>query len=141
MKFRTGLVSMTLLMVFLCCGWTAPQACNPQPAPPDHTEAIAITTLAVIAVGTIIAVEIHHAHHTLKGCITSNGPDGMKLVNEGDQKTYLLQGVTPNLKPGDTFKVHGSRIKKKKGDTGDQTFVVEKVNKDYGPCTVAKATS
>jgi hypothetical protein len=37
-------------------------------------------------------------------------------------------------------RVHGARAKQKKGDLGDPVFVVEKLNKDYGPCK-ASATS
>jgi len=92
--------------------------------------------LAVVAV-----VLINHGHHSLTGCVT-NGANGMKLT-AGDARVYSLQGDAASIKVGDKVKVHGSKVKKAKGAEGDQTFTVDKVSKDYGPCSadVARSTN
>ncbi|HEY0796040.1 MAG TPA: hypothetical protein VGD64_09690 [Acidisarcina sp.] len=84
---------------------------------------------AVIGVG--VALEVSHSHHILKGC-ASSGPNGLEL--QTGTKNYLLSGATTDIKPGDIVRVHGSRVKQQKHSTADQTFSVEKLNKDYGPC-------
>jgi len=35
---------------------------------------------------------------------------------------------------GDLVQFHGSKVKKVKGSAGNQTFTVEKIGRDYGPC-------
>jgi hypothetical protein len=49
-------------------------------------------------------------------------------------KTYALAGETANIKVGDLVRFHGTMRKKVKGSTGAQTFTVEKISRDYGPC-------
>jgi len=78
----------------------------------------------LIGVGVYFAV--HHGH-SLKGC-ASSGTDGLQLLNEGNQQTYLLAGNVDGIKPGDRIGVSG-----KKSRPGKK-FVVGKLSKDYGPC-------
>lgn len=59
---------------------------------------------------------------------------GLDLQSESDKQTYLLIGDTATIKAGDRVKVAGKR--KKKDASGAQHFLVERVGKDYGPCTV-----
>lgn len=93
--------------------------------------AIAATVVGV-TVGVTLAVQ--HSHHTLQGCIFSDA-NGLEL-RLSDAKVYALKGELADVKVGDRLKVHGSRVKKVKGDAAaGQVFVVEKVNRDYGPCT------
>jgi hypothetical protein len=139
MRNRIGTVSMIALTLFLFCGQTAPQQCAEPPAP-SHAgaEAAGIAIIAGVTIGTIVLVHVHHAHHMIKGCVTIEPDKALTVVNEGDQKTYILEGVTPNIKPGDRFQLHGNKLKKDKTDPADdQTFMVEKVSKHYGPCTTA----
>jgi len=56
----------------------------------------------------------------------------MKLKTS-DSKIYSIDGDSAAVKAGEKVKLHGSRVKAKTAD-GDQTFKVEKVSKDYGPC-------
>lgn len=98
--------------------------------------------IAAVIVGTTVGVTlaVQHSHHTLQGCIFS-GDSGLKL-RLSDARVYTLKGEIADVKVGDKLKVHGSRVKKGKGGSaGDQVFVVEKVNKDYGPCPANLATS
>jgi hypothetical protein len=95
--------------------------------------------IAIVAVGALIVVGVYfavHHGHSLKGC-ASDGPDGTQMVNEGDQKTYVLVGDVGGIKAGERVHVSGN---KKKGDGSGEQFVVTKMSKDYGPCKVQPAT-
>ncbi len=94
---------------------------------------------AVIAVAIIVPVEISHSHHILTGCVMTSA-SGLELQTS-DGKTYVLEGDAAGIKVGDKVKLHGSRNKKSKGSTGPGVFSVEKLNRDYGPCSVAGASS
>ncbi|HZL26790.1 MAG TPA: hypothetical protein VFC39_09690 [Acidobacteriaceae bacterium] len=136
---RTGILSMIAVSLFLFCGQTAPVACNQsqQQIGPSKGEVIGVGVAAVgvIVIGTVVLVHVHNSHHTIKGCVIA-GPAGVQIQSGtgSDMKTYTLSGDT-NVKVGDLVKVHGSKVKKVKNSTGDQTFMIEKLNKDYGPCT------
>ena len=135
---RTGIVSMIAVSLFLFCGQSAPVACNApqQQIGPSKGEVIGVGVAAVgvIVIGTVVLVHVHNSHHTIKGCVVA-GPSGVQIKSGtgSDMKTYTLSGDT-NVKVGDLVKVHGSKVKKVKNSTDDQTFIVEKLNKDYGPC-------
>jgi hypothetical protein len=134
---RTGIASMIAVSLFLFCGQTAPVACTQQRIGPSTGEVVGVGVAAVgvIVIGTVVLVHVHNSHHTIKGCVVA-GPAGVQIQSGtgSDMKTYTLSGDT-NVKVGDLVKVHGSKVKKVKNSTGDQTFLVEKLNKDYGPCT------
>jgi len=100
--------------------------------------ALAAIGVSAVVVGTVVLVEVHHSHHTLKGCVSS-GQNGFQVQTQGDLKTYALTGDTANVKAGDLVRFHGNRMKKVKGSAGNPTFTVEKVSRDYGPCTVISA--
>jgi hypothetical protein len=94
--------------------------------------------VGAVVVGTVVLIHVHHSHHTLKGCV-SNGTNGLEAQTQDNMKTYSLTGETANIKVGDLVRFHGSRGKKVKGSAGNQTFAVEKISKDYGPCSVNSA--
>jgi hypothetical protein len=85
-----------------------------------------------IGLGVYFAVQ---QAHTVKGCVIDN-PDGLSLQLENG-KTYVLLGATTNIKADERIKVTGTRRKKIAGLTDQPTFVVEKLNKVYGSCSVA----
>ena len=140
---RTGVISMICLTAYLLCGATAPQTCQTQQPTnigPSGGEvlAAAIGVVAVIAVGTVVLVEVHKSHHTVKGCVAT-GPNGIEVTTDGDKpKTYLLEGNVASVKVGDLVRFHGDKVKKTKDSTGDQTFKIQEIKKDYGPCKIAK---
>jgi hypothetical protein len=104
--------------------------------------ALSTAAIAAVIVGTTVGVTyaVKHNHHTLQGCVFSEA-NGLKL-RSGDAKVYTLKGDAASIKVGDSVKIHGSKMKKAKGDaTGDQVFVVQKLSKDYGPCPANVATS
>jgi hypothetical protein len=136
--FRTtGTLTLAALSLFLLCGQTAPVACKDQPAP-SHTgaEVAGVAVAAGVVIGTVVLVHVHNSHHNIKGCVVS-GPGGLEVRSGSgtDAKSYKLTGDT-NVKVGDQVKLHGSKIKKDKNSTEDQTFTVEKLTKDYGACKV-----
>jgi hypothetical protein len=134
---QAGIVSLAAVSIFLLCGDTAPASCNQTQIGPSKGEVIGVgvAAVAVVAIGTVTLVHIHNSHHTIKGCVVA-GPTGVEIRTSGEgPKTYKLAGDT-NVKVGDLVKVHGDKVKKVKGSTDDETFTVEKLNKDYGPCKV-----
>jgi hypothetical protein len=139
---RTGIVSMTCLTAVLLSGATSPQSCNTntQPIGPSTGEVVgaAFAVVGVVVIGTVVLVEVHNSHHTIKGCVTA-GPSGLQVQDTDNTHTYNVTGVTADVKVGDVVRLHGNKEKKKKkGDTG-QGFFIEKISKDYGPCKVTAA--
>jgi hypothetical protein len=88
---------------------------------------------AVLGIGVFYA--FHHSH-SLTGCAVS-GADGLQLQSQGDQQAFGLVGDVASVKAGDKVRVSGKK-KKNNGDAPRQ-FLVEKLQKDYGPCTVERA--
>jgi hypothetical protein len=105
---------------------------------PSGGEVAGIAIAAGAVVAGAVALEVHHSHHMLKGCVSS-GPGGLELQTQGGAKTYELSGATANIKAGDRVLVHGLRVKQPKHTTADQTFSVERVSKDYGACKLNPA--
>ncbi len=140
---QAGVFSMAALTVFLLCGATAPEQCNTsnERIGPSTGEVVGVGVAAVgvIVVGTVVLVHVHHAHHTVKGCVYA-GPRGFEVKTD-DNKVYALSGDTLKVKQGDLVKFHGNKIKRAKSSTDDQTFMVEKMNKDYGPCKLPTPTA
>jgi hypothetical protein len=136
MNRRVGIVSMLALSSFLLCGASSPTQCKSSGSiGPSTGEVVGVGVAvgAVIVVGTVVLVEVHKSHHTIKGCVTT-GPDGLEVQNESDKKTYALTGVPANVKVGDIVKVNGTKEKKQRSSAGNEDFVVTKMSKDYGPC-------
>jgi hypothetical protein len=141
---RRPAATLTLaLSLLICCGATS-GSCNSSndnfSVGPTKGQVIGATVgaAAVIAAAIIIPVEISKSHHTLKGCILST-PSGLELRTT-DNKTYALSGATANLAPGSTVRIHGDRQKHDKNATSDQIFVVQKMQKNYGPCQTLAST-
>ena len=79
---------------------------------------------------------IHHHRAKLVGCLQGNGD---QLVSDKDNQTYAIANQQNEpLKPGERVDLSG---KKSKGDTGEPTFEVHKMNKDLGQCTATSAGS
>jgi len=135
-NYRLGIAAFAGLAVLLCSGSTAPVACtgstgNIGPSTGEVAGA-AVGIGAAIAVAIIVPVEISRSHHMLTGCVFS-GPTGLDLQTS-DSKTYALEGDAANIKVGDRVKLHGSKAKKTKDNSGSQVFKIKNLSKDYGPC-------
>jgi hypothetical protein len=84
--------------------------------------------VALVAVGVLIGVgvdvAVHHGH-SIKGCASSSA-DGLQLLIDGNQQTYMLAGNVDGIKPGTRVALSG---KKKNAE-----FVVTRLSKTYGAC-------
>jgi hypothetical protein len=92
----------------------------------------AVGVVALIGVGVLVIIQ---QAHTVKGCV-SDDPSGLRLHTQ-DGKTYVLLGATTNIKADTRIKVRGTKRKKINGITDQPSFVVEKLDKVYGSCSVA----
>ena len=141
MHRRRGIVCLAALGPSLFCGGSSLAGCANNTKfqiGPSRGEVVgaSVGIVAVVVVGTVVLVEVHKAHHTMKGCVTA-GPAGFELTNDGDRKLYTLSGATAAIKTGDIVRVHGSKQKAEKNSSAPRDFVVEKINRDYGPCGAA----
>lgn len=91
-----------------------------------------VAVAAVIGGLTIWAI-YHHESQFVRGCVVS-GPGGLELRVAGEEKTYELTGATAAVKAGENVRLHGKHRKTPKGSTGNPTFMVTNVAKDYGAC-------
>lgn len=144
MRLRPATVITLALTLIICCGATSGSCNNSNDnfnIGPSKGEVVgaAVGAIAVIAVAIIVPVEISKSHHTLKGCIFST-PAGLELRTT-DNKTYALSGTTTDIAPGSTLRLHGDKQKQTKNATGDQVFVVQKMQKNYGPCQALVSNS
>jgi hypothetical protein len=131
MHRRKGIICTAALAPLLVCGGVSISGCT------SGQVAASVAGLAAIVVATtVVLVEVNNAHHTMKGCVTG-GQDSFELTTLGNKETYALSGVTANLKVGDVIKVHGSKRKAKKDSP--RSFEVQKINRDYGPCSAVPA--
>jgi hypothetical protein len=89
---------------------------------------------AGIGLGIYFAVRPHG--HSLTGCAGS-GPAGPELASESDQQTYALTGEVAGIKPGERIRVSGKKGRKSAGARAQ--FLVEKLNRDFGPCKAQPA--
>ena len=100
----------------------------------EVTEAFIAIIVAGVGVGIGIYFAVRPHHPALKGCVTST-PDGLQLLNASDHTNYLLIGDIASIKAGDLVKVSGKKQKLDKTATVPaRSYIVEKLNKDYGPC-------
>ena len=135
----TQRVVAAALASLVCCA-AGPTGCTNMPIQssggfgPSGAQVTAAALGAGAAVVGVVVL-VHHSNHTRKGCILS-GPNGLEVQVPGDPRTLDLTGLTANAKAGDVYRLHGSMMKRSKHGSGNRTFVVEKVGKDFGPCPV-----
>ncbi len=128
---RGTVSSLACALLLGCCAPNDPN-CRNVSIGPSGAEVAGVAIGVGAAVTAVVAIEVHHAHHTLKGCV-AEGPAGMQLQTQGGAKSYLLSGNTASIKAGEQVSLHGTRVKQK-GSTTDSSFIVERENKDFGPC-------
>ena len=101
------------------------------------TEAGVVAVIAGVGVGIGLGVYFAVRHnHSLTGCAVS-GANGLQLQSQSDQQIYALVGDTAGITSGERIRVSGKR--EKKSDGVPRQFLVEKLSKTYGSCTVAPA--
>ena len=131
---------MTALTAYLFCGMAAPTTCKGSSSGDGGLIAAGVVVTGAVVATAVAVPLVIHGHHTLKGCVTE-GEDGLQIEDTGNQLTYALTGLTPDVKAGDHVSLHGLKIKAPKGSKENPTFNVTKINKDYGPCQAKVATA
>lgn len=71
-----------------------------------------------------------HDHGRLTGCVHPSD-DGLRLLDEKNNKSYTLVPGEVYLKPGQRVPLKGQTSK---DDGGTQTFTAKKLVKDLGSC-------
>jgi hypothetical protein len=98
--------------------------------------ALAALIVAVpVGIGFGVYFAVRH-NHSLTGCAVSVA-NGFQLQSQGDRQAYALVGDTAGITSGERVRVSGKR--EKKSDGAPRQFLVEKLNKTYGSCTVGPA--
>jgi hypothetical protein len=136
LRSHPAIAVITLALSFIvCCGATS-GSCNTsnERIGPSEGEVVgvAVAAVAVVAVTAVVLVEVSHSHHTVKGCVFS-GSNGLELRTD-DNKIYALGGTTADIAAGNTVRLHGNHQKHDKNAPDDQAFLVQKMQKNYGPC-------
>jgi hypothetical protein len=78
-----------------------------------------------------------HYHGRVTGCVQP-GDDGLRLLDEKNNKSYALVPGDVYVKPGERVRLKG---KTSKSDGGKQTFTAKKLIKDLGSCGASQAAS
>lgn len=78
-----------------------------------------------------------HYHGRVAGCVQP-GNNGLRLLDDKNNKSYALVPGDVYLKPGQRVLLKGKRSK---GDTDTQTFTAKKLIKDLGSCDASSAAS
>ena len=98
---------------------------------------VAGVTAAAVLIGVGIYFGIRQAHMA-KGCVSS-GLNGLILQKDGGQSPLVLLGSISHISAGERVRVRGSKKKSVPGVSNQPSFLVEKLEKDYGPCAVSTA--
>jgi hypothetical protein len=96
-----------------------------------YSSSTGIALGAGAAAGITAGYLVLRSHHSMVGCVGETAK-GTTLAN--GKGVYTLDTGDVNLKVGDRVKVRG---KKTKTDSGEPSFAVKKLVKDYGSCTTA----
>ena len=95
---------------------------------PSNAEIVGAAVGLAAVTGVVLYLTLHKT--TITGCLRSVEGANI-LTNEADNLTYqLVDG--PKLNPGERVKIQG---KKKKDKSGNFSFRVKKLNRDFGRCT------
>jgi hypothetical protein len=95
---------------------------------PSGAEVAGAMAGVVGTTGLIVYLTLHKP--TIIGCVQSIGGKS-SLVDEKDKRTYALTGDHLDLKAGQRMKLKGKKIKTRDSDS---TFLVKRVDHDYGVC-------
>jgi hypothetical protein len=88
--------------------------------------------IVIVGVGIAITYLALHDRGTIVGCVQTDN-HGSSLVDAENKKSYaLVTGASVAIPPGDLVKLKG---KKGTNRSGEPTFEVQRLAKDYGQCT------
>lgn len=139
---RNILAKVLICALFVATSTEPAIADRPRPANSIPTQSDVVWIgVGVAAIGAAVAFGIYFAvrphGQRITGCAGS-GPNGLQLVSESDQQTYVLAGDLAGIQPGERIRVSGKKEKKTAG--GPRPFLVEKTAKILGSCRVQPAT-
>lgn len=101
-----------------------------------HGAAIGVGVGAAAAgVGAIYFIT--HRASRISGCVETSD-DGLHLTDDKTKRSLMLVPGKADIKAGDRVELKG---KFKKSATGDQSFLVKTVAKDFGECRAQAAVS
>ena len=95
-----------------------------------YSSATGIGIGAGVAAGAAVLYLVMHNRASLVGCVQS-GNDRTTLINEKDKRTYSLVAGNTDLKAGERVALKGKKLK---DTSGNRSFKVQKLAKDFGVC-------
>jgi hypothetical protein len=120
-------------------GYTAP------PGGYSSGKAVGIGVGAAAGAAVGIALLVRHHHHAanktqtyLTGC-TQSLQDGIRLTNEKDNQSYSILSGNNSLKAGERLMLKGVVVASE--GTGNPTFQLHSLVKDFGTCGSASASN
>ena len=120
-------------------GYTAP------PGGYSSGKAIGIGVGAAAGAAVGIALFVRHHHHAAEktqtyvtGC-TQSVQDGISLTNEKDNQTYSIMSASKSLKAGERMTLKGVVVAT--DGSGNPTFQIQGLIKDYGACGPTSASN
>jgi hypothetical protein len=84
----------------------------------------------------LLFLALHH-YGAISGCVRPT-TDGLSVVDDKKNKTYLLVPGGVDLKPGERVELKG---KKSTSKDGVESFLAKKLSKNLGSCSVESAQS
>jgi hypothetical protein len=85
---------------------------------------------AAVGIGVVVYLVVPK-QKTIEGCIES-GDGGLRLTNDTDKRSYVLDPGGVSLQPGQRVALKGRPGKK---HSGSRAFAVKKLKKDEGSCS------
>jgi hypothetical protein len=138
-RSRVRVTALVLLVALFANSLGQESAAQRKPrAALSTNQTVTVGVTSFVAVVSLIGFGVYaiiQQAHTVKGCV-SDSPDGLQFHTQ-DGKTFVLLGNTTNIKANTKIKVTGKKRKKIGGITDQPSFVVEKLDKSYGPCSVS----
>ena len=122
------------IVISLLCLCLLPVKSPAQVGSPTISNGDAALVVGVVAgVGAAIGIGVYYAFNhsrSIRGCVVT-GSNGLELQNEGDRRTFLLQGITADVKSGNRVSLKGKKAKNAKDSSGNPTFLVEKLEEGF----------
>lgn len=126
-------IATALICAFLTA-FSRPAEAQSIPISQGQAVGIVVIFAAVVAAVTVAIYYTIRRPPSITGCAIA-AATSLTLQNEADQQTFNLTGDIAAIKPGNRIRVKGK--KKNKDASGNRTFLVDKLSKDFGPCKAA----
>jgi hypothetical protein len=88
---------------------------------------------AAAAAGVTVGYLVMHNRGSVSGCVASRDNGQMQLIGKNPADTYLLRNSSSvSLQPGERVRLKGKKVH---DGSGQSTFDVHALAKDYGRCS------